>query len=185
MIFRRRALTAGFAGFVLLVAAQPVLAGARHADRVDRAVRESIRSGAATQSVIITVKPGYRDALRETLLRHGDVIKSEHPLIDALAVEAPNGDVDWQLSNQPWVAAVSTDAFVYAKASSKGNETKNNDSKKGESLVTALGNVLSQRVGNTLRDTLGLPRITTADRTVTGSGVALALIDSGITPSDN
>ena len=130
------------------------------------------------------VKPGYRDALRETLLRHGDVIKSEHPLIDALAVELHTSDVD-ELSNQPWVVAVSTDAFVYTKASSNSNETKNNDSKKGESLVTALGNALSQLAGNTLRDTLGLPRIATVDRTVTGSGVALAIIDSGIAPSDD
>ena len=67
----------------------------------------------------------------------------------------------------------------------EGQRNQEQRPKKGESLVTALGNVLSQLVGNTLRDTLGLPRIATADRTVTGSGVALALIDSGITPSDD
>ena len=157
MIFHRRVRSAGLTGlFLLLATVQPALAGQHKDDRkVDRAVRESMRAGTATQSVIITVKPGYRDSLRESLLRHGDVIKSEHPLIDAMAVEIHSSDVD-ELSNQPWVAAVSADAFVYANASTN-NDAKNNDSNKNTSLVTSLGNVLSQLLGNTLRDTLGLP----------------------------
>ncbi len=186
MIFLRHVRFAGLTGVLLLLATvQPALAGQGTDDRkVDRAVRDSMRAGAATQSVIITVKPGYRDSLRESLLRHGDVIKSEHPLIDALAVELHNGDVD-ELATQPWVSAVSSDAFVFAKASSNNTDPKNNDSKKNESPVTSLGNVLSQFIGNTLRDTLGLPRIALFGRSVTGSGAAVALVDSGITPNDD
>jgi serine protease AprX len=184
VIFHRRIRFAGLAGVLLLLATvQPAFAGPRRDDRkVDRAVRDSMREGAATQSVIITVKPGYRDSLRESLLRHGDVIKSEHPLIEALAAELHTSDVD-ELANQPWVAAVSADAFVYAKAAANNNDAKNKDPR-NETLVSSLGGLLSQLVGNTLRETLGLTRIA-LEKSVTGSGAAVALIDSGIAPNDD
>jgi hypothetical protein len=124
------------------------MAGQRKDDRkVDRAVRESMRAGTATQSVIITVKPGYRDSLRESLLRHGDVIKSEHPLIDAMAVEIHSSDVD-ELSNQPWVAAVSA---PFGKAQSN-NDAKNNDSNRTRRPLRA-----TAASGSTLRETSGWP----------------------------
>lgn len=158
------------AAFFVLAAIQPALAGPKSPNhKVDRQVRESLATGAATQSVIITVKPGYRDTLRDALKQHGDVIKSEHPLIDALAVELHSVDVD-ELANQPWIATIAADAFVYAKATL---------------ATTVQSTQLAQTVGTTLRDTLGLPHIATAGTPTGATGVGVAIIDSGIAPNDD
>jgi len=51
-------------GALALASGRPAAADSHssHA-KVDRAVRESVQQGAPTQSVIISVKPGYRDQL--------------------------------------------------------------------------------------------------------------------------
>src|SRR5712692_6221296 len=145
--------------------------------KVDRAVREAIHNGSPTQAVIITVKPGFRPTIREALRQHGDVITSEHPLIEALAVEIHSADVD-EIANQPWVESVAANAFVYAKTSSCNTNQVTQTVQSGE--------LQSPSVGGTLRATLGLPNVAPSGTLwPTGAtGVVIAIIDSGITPSD-
>ena len=84
------------------------------------ALRESLSTGARTQQVIITVKPGHRADIRQALEAHGDVIGSEHPSIDALAAEIHSLDVD-EIARHPWVLSVSADAVVFAGAASSAS----------------------------------------------------------------
>jgi len=139
--------------------------------KIDRAVRAAMDAGAATQRVIITVKPGYRDTLRQALTNHGDVVKGDHPLIDAVSVNLHVADVE-ELANQPWVEAVSADARVTATATATVTPT-------------ALLTQPAQTLTGTLRETLGLSRIATSGSMTGATGVSVAVIDSGIAPSDD
>ena len=54
--------------------------------KLDESLRESVERGCVgTQPVIIRTKPGYRQAVRDSLAAHGDVIKGEFPALDAIA----------------------------------------------------------------------------------------------------
>src|SRR5688572_26238898 len=54
--------------------------------KLDESLRESVERGCVgTQPVIIRTKPGHRQALRDSLESHGDVIKGEFPSLDAIA----------------------------------------------------------------------------------------------------
>src|SRR3989454_5766738 len=176
-MFQPRSLLTSVLGVLLLTAAQPVAADSKSPNaKVDRALRESLRLGAPTQSVIISVKPGYRDTLRQALQKHGDVIKSEHPLIDAVAVELHSVDID-ELANQPWIESVAADSFVYAKANkiNSGFESIQNVDQSGSSTT----------LRNTLRTTLGLPSVAGPGTPTGATGVGVAIVDSGISPSDD
>jgi serine protease AprX len=121
----------------------------------------------ATQRVIVSVKPGYRASVRQALQAHGDLIKSDHPSIDAFSAEIHSADVP-ELARQPWIEGVSIDATVYPVGDQNGRDIKGNG--RGRGSVTHL------------RETLGLSAMAT---TATGQGVVVAVIDSGITPSDD
>src|SRR5438046_563575 len=91
-----------------------VPASAQSFDRkVDRGLRDALEKGGATQKVIVSVNAGCRDYVRAALQNHGDHIKSEHQLIDALAVELHSEDVA-ELANQNCIKALSYDAPVIA-----------------------------------------------------------------------
>jgi serine protease AprX len=142
--------------------------------KIDRALHQSIREGEATQHVIISVKPGYRAEIRQALEKHGDRIKAEHPLIDALAADVHRDDVK-ELANHPWVLALSSDATVSAGAV----PTPQIGTTPGSTLSTG------SAVTSTLRETLGLARVATST-TLTGStGIGVAIIDSGIAPNQD
>src|SRR5689334_6613197 len=106
----RRIVCAAFAALAL--SARPAIAGqgaqGRHAN-IDRALGAALASGAKTQRVIITVKPGFRDGIRDALRKHGDVIKSEHPFVDGIAAVVHSSDVA-ELADHPAVAYISLDA---------------------------------------------------------------------------
>ena len=54
--------------------------------KLDESLRESVERGCVgTQPVIIRTKRGYRQAVRDSLTAHGDVIKGEFPSLDAIA----------------------------------------------------------------------------------------------------
>jgi serine protease AprX len=133
--------------------------------KIDSALQASLQSGAPTQHVIISVRPGYRASVRETLLSHGDLIKSDHPPIDALSAEIHSTDVA-ELARQPWIEGVSIDATVYAVG---GNRSKGNSGKR-------------ETAASRLRETLGLSAVGT---TGAGQGVVVAVIDSGIATSSD
>jgi serine protease AprX len=110
---------------LVLVAGRPALAQSLHS-KVDRSLQDSLRSGAATQHVIITIDdPAMRDAIRQSLRAHGDVIESEHPLIGAFAAEIHSGDVEL-LARHPGVHAVSANARVSAGGESHKSRRSNN-----------------------------------------------------------
>jgi len=153
----------------LAVAAPPDRPGRA---KIDRGLREAIQTGAATQSVIITVKPGYRDQIRKALEKHGDRINSELPLIEAIAVDLHTSDIE-QFANQPSIDALSLDAVVTAGAA-----------------VWKMPPPLPVPIPppppgptTTLRETLGLPKVATSSTLTGSSGIGVALIDSGIAPS--
>jgi serine protease AprX len=144
--------------------------------KIDRAVRDSVRAGAVTQHVIITVAPGFRASTRRALEAHGDFIRSEHPLIDALSADIHAGDVE-ELASRPWVKAISADAVVHAKGVPPGRDKHHVSApwKAAEAPLTTAPPA-------TLRETLGLPRIADDSVPTGATGVTVAIIDSGIEP---
>ncbi len=110
---RRRLLLVGVTAFGLIVSATGAHAqtsAKRHSPKIDRALSEALNAGgAATQHVIITLKPGYRAQMRKRLQDHGDVVQSEYASIDALVAEVHSADVG-ELAGRDEVAALSLDA---------------------------------------------------------------------------
>jgi serine protease AprX len=168
--------TLRLAGVALIVlCAHTAFAQSRHSKKVDRALQESLATGAATQHVIITVDdPAMRNAIRESLKSHGDLIESDHPLIGAFAAQIHSADVD-RIANHPGVHAVSSNAVVSAGAKKESFET---------SWAPALStDSTGQGLTSTLRETLGLVKFPTSTTLIGDSGIGIALIDSGIAPS--
>ena len=129
--------------------------------KLDRALQEVVRSaGRGSQRVIVQTRPGAREQVKRALRTHGDVVLAEHPSLDALTVNLHREDLA-ALAADPSVLAVSIDAevtsFAKAAAAKAGG--------RGYSI-------------NTLRTSLGLDG-TRAD----GTGVNVAIIDSGIAPT--
>jgi len=156
----------------LLVASPSAFAQPAHQSKIDRGLQESLRSGAPTQSVIITVQAGHRADIRQALEQHGDQIRGEYPLVEALAVEIHSEDVV-EVANHPWVEAMSLDAIVSAGAAPV-------DSAHSGTAPVSLA-PFDSAVG-TLRQTVGLPRVA-GPTTPAGEGITVAVIDSGIAPS--
>jgi serine protease AprX len=161
---------------VLACAASP-LSAQTSSNKIDRALQDALLTGAATQRVIVSVKPGYRASVRQALQAHGDLIKSDHPLIDAFSAEIHSADVS-ELARQPWIDGVSIDATVYPVGERDDRDARGNG--KGRGVVKA-GAAPSTLVTH-LRETLGLPAVAT---TSVGEGIVVAVIDSGIAPSSD
>src|SRR5262245_50877733 len=54
--------------------------------KLDESLRESLERGCTgTQSVIVRTQPGYRQGLRNSLVAHGDIVKGEFPVLEAVA----------------------------------------------------------------------------------------------------
>ncbi|HYM22148.1 MAG TPA: S8 family peptidase, partial [Vicinamibacterales bacterium] len=166
-----------FAALLALAISAPAFAHGSADGKVDRALQDHLRTGAPTQSVIITVKPGYRDTLRTALLKHGDRLKSEHPLIESLTVEVHSEDIT-ELANQPWVESIASDAVVSAKGGPPQSQM--------QSWLTSVRSSVATPVATTsLRPTLGLPGVPNSSSVTGATGVTVAIIDSGIAPNDD
>ena len=162
------------AGASLLLSFATAAADAAPRAHVDRAVRAALQSGAPTQKVIITVNPGCRAAVREGLTRHGDTVAEDFPSIDAVAADVHSRDVDVLAAN-PCIKSISADAEVEASNGGRAWRSAGDEERRP-----------SQTLISTLRDTLGLPHSAAADATVpTGRGIGVAIVDSGISPSDD
>lgn len=148
--------------------------------KVDRGLRAALQQGGATQKVIVTVNPGCHDFVRTSLQNHGDRVKSDHPLIDAIAVDLHSDDVA-ELSNHPCVKTLSYDAPVTTTSSSgtwggvRGGDPRNARNRTWNSTS-------STSVSNPLRETLGLPAVPGSSTPTGDAGVGVAIIDSGIAP---
>ena len=140
------------AGLALLssLAAQ----GARFLKKIDSALTDSIAAGERTLRAIVTMQPGFRDAVRNALRKHGDLIKSEHPVIESITAIIHGEDVS-ELANHPGVKYVSADATVFAGA------TMQPDSRVSPQNVVTTSTAASWKGAgaavSTLRQTLGLP----------------------------
>ena len=107
--------------------------------------------------------------------KHGDKVESEHEFVDAVAGEIHSRDVD-ELAKSPCVKSITSNATVYASGARPAWRT---------GIVTTVVDK-TPIVTSTLRDTLGLPHFAALDPTVpTGAGAGVAIIDSGIAPSDD
>ena len=94
--------------------------------KVDRSLRDSLLTGAATQKVIIMTTSGHRSDIKRALQGHGDVVSGE-TAGDVLTAEVHSSDVD-ELAKHPWVQSVSADALVFAFAQSNGTHSRSNGS---------------------------------------------------------
>src|SRR6185503_1622624 len=160
----RHSLCAGVAGIILAVtpftlAATPGAKGpAQRAEKLDTALRKAGTSGLQTVPVIVKADPAKRNTVRKALKDLGFKVKREHGGISAFTFDAPVGMLD-RIAAIPGVLGVSMDAEI------------------GGDLLGVVATVPITS-GTLLRDTLGLNNVS-----VTGKGVTVALIDSGISPS--
>jgi serine protease AprX len=162
---------------IVLASAAPASAEQKRGPRkIDRAVRQALAGGAPNQRVIVKVKPGYREKLRQALKDHGDVITSDHATIDAVGANLHSADLE-ELDQLDWVLDIAADAIVRADAR-KVAPLKWRRATKARAGSTAS----SQAAVTTLRKTLGLPAVVPPG-TLGASGITVALIDSGIAPS--
>jgi len=153
--------------------------GASHREKLDTHLRAALDAGSGdSQRVIIRVRPGERAALRRMLSEHGDRIVAEHESIDAITTVVHAEDLE-TLAGQQQVVSVSSDAIVRAKllGGLLGGLVK---------VVVSVVNIILPNNADTsgpavppqvLRDTLGL------GSTWTGSGIGVAVIDSGLEQS--
>jgi serine protease AprX len=140
---------------------------AERRSKLDKVLREA-RTRGSVQRVIIQTRPGSREALKKSLLRHGDVVQGEHPGLNALTVDLHGEDLD-ALEADPSVLAVSVDAEVTSFGRPAGASRPSGD------------HVSNRRPRPTppptqiLRETLGASRVP-----YSGAGINVAVIDSGI-----
>ena len=168
-MFPLRPLVRAIAALVLVsstAAAQPGVSP----EKIDRALRRALGEGRRTQNVIITLADGCRGGMLDALQRHGDKIKADHALINAIAAEAHSEDLE-ALAASGCVRAVSSDADVFATGRARRKV-------RSASVVPS-----TRSTANVLRETLGLPAVATNETLTGSSGIGVAIIDSGIAPS--
>jgi serine protease AprX len=157
---------------VALVACAALLAFANPASaqrgKLDKALRSRVDLGRADRSgsdggrvrVIITTTSGQRQAVRGKLTRKSRAINAEHRHAFTATVDVKDLA---ELANDPAVVSVSIDAPVFANQTSAGT---------GPDSLLKL-NLLRSAIRST--SSIG----------VTGAGVGVAIIDSGISNSSN
>lgn len=179
--------------------------------KLDEALRDALRRPPAPQQVIIRVKPGREEALKRALRSHGDLVAREHRELGALTAVVHGEDLE-ALANDDAVESVATDAIVSAHgpgrqvsrpknrwvspspprrpSNTTGKSSTKNPSadtfsarsadRRHNASVSAQARVESKEVVGLLRALQGLgpgqPR---------GRGVGVAIIDSGIEPSED
>src|SRR3954471_3696157 len=140
-------------GVVLISLAAPVYAAK---SKLDKALTDRLSSGTTgSVQVIITTVPGGTNVVRSKLLAKERTIKFEHPGINAISVTVDAGDLS-DLAGDPAVVSVSIDAPMQSHATVLTGS---------DSLVTL--DMLRTMIGGT---SSGL----------TGNGVGVAIIDSGL-----
>jgi serine protease AprX len=75
-------------GFAILTVPGATYAQTTPDAKLDESLRQALERGCTgTWSVIVTTQSGYRQALRDALAAHGDVIKGEFPSLEAIAAD--------------------------------------------------------------------------------------------------
>ena len=121
--------------------------------KLDKAIRQNLKSGVSVQQVIVRAVPGQEATVRNLLSSTAKLV-AEHPLIGAYTAEMDAATLQ-ELVASDSVAGASLDAVVQALGHTAGAS--------------------KSALPYTLRATLGLD-----DGSVTGDGVGVAIIDSGI-----
>jgi serine protease AprX len=161
----------------LVLAGLLVLAGVGSAAAQGGYVDASLKKGGhSPQRVIITVQPGHESEVLDRLSSYGASVKSRHPSINGVAATIP-GDSVSDLA-QHGVASITPDAIVHASdvATPAFNDTT------GSALDP---NAPQGPEVSTLRLSLGLSAGSAGNLVpgvVNGTGVGVALVDSGIYP---
>ncbi len=156
---RTRSVSAILFSAYAVLAAAPLFAAP---SKFDRALASAIDNRATQpQPVIIRAKPGQLAAIRSWLTSHGDVIVSEQTAINAISTKISVDHLN-QLASM-----IQTDTLSF------------------DAPVTSLGaqptpQLASGPVATVLRATLGLN-----PTSATGKGVGVAIIDTGVTPSND
>jgi serine protease AprX len=160
----------------LLLAGLCVLLGAGSAAAQETYVEKSLKnSGHSTQHVIITIAPGHENEVLATLQRRGAGIKSQHPSINGVSARIHGDDVS-ELARHGAVS-ITSDALVHVSAAPAAA--------KGTTKIALDPNAPQGQTVSTLRLSLGLTAGASsnlASGVVNGSGVGVALVDSGIYP---
>ena len=165
--FTRRVHALALTGLVLL-------AGAGSAAAANTYVEGGIKGG-GKQHVIITVNPGQENEVLDALKKRGNSVKSNHPSINGIAADISGADVA-DLAKHGAVA-ITRDHIVHIHAV----ETKAAKAAPADSNTTPQPMSVS-----TLRLSLGLSAGSLNNLkpgVVNGTGVGVAIIDSGIAPS--
>jgi serine protease AprX len=145
--------------------------------KLDRALREAVADG-GTQRAILTFDPACSDQeVARTLTANRGRVARSHQLIRAFVVDLKSDDLARVVENRCVTAAsadapVSVEAVRYAVKRQKFPDVASSRRTSNVSQTSAL------------RDTLGLPHTATWD-SVSGRGVGVAIIDSGIAPSND
>ena len=164
---------------VTLVAAfaAPLAAEPRHA-KLDEALRRTVERGCTgKKSVIVRTKPGYREGLRQSLAAHGDVVKGEFPALDAIAAEVHCDDLV-ELAGFGSTASVSENVPLHAQQLGGVSDALSGTT---SSLLARLNEALSAlSLQSNLFSTLSVRQ--SLQSLTSGSGIGVAVIDSGIQP---
>jgi serine protease AprX len=145
--------------------------------KIDRALRHLLEDSARTRQVIITVADGCAPTLLNALQRHGDAVKSVHPLVNAIVAETHSTDV-LAMAGNACVEAVSADAEVFATSRFAKFPARRAARRRPHAPVSP-----GPAMSNVLRETLGLPAVAAGDTMTGATGIGVAVIDSGIAPS--
>ncbi len=165
--------------FGLLLVGLGVLASVSSAGAQGTYIEKSLRKGGhSSQHVIITIAPGHENEILATLQRHGASVKSQHPSINSVAASITGDDLD-DLA-QHGAVSITSDSIVHLNAgpvaSNAGGTTK----------IALDSNAPQGQAVSTLRLSLGLTAGSStnlAPGVVNGSGIGIAIVDSGIYPS--
>jgi serine protease AprX len=141
--------------------------------KLDRALQSDSHSGSSKRRVIIRTRPGSSLAISKALRDHGDLIALDDADLSTIAAEIHSDDLE-ALAESHAVLSVSIDAIVRAD---RVEQSDSDGKKRRIPVFNAVQQPLAAVDGQKLRETLGL-----SDASPRGTGVVVAVIDSGIAP---
>jgi serine protease AprX len=167
--------------YLLVVAGLLVLAGVRTAG-AQTYVEDGIQ-GAGKQHVIITVTPGHESEVIDAVRKHGGSVSSQHPSINGLAADINGSDVVDLASHG--AVTITRDQQVRLTATTTSVKAKDVPVNPKCNPNPDPGIPQCQAV-STLRLSLGLTAGAQGNLSsgINGSGVVVAIIDSGISLAD-
>ena len=121
--------------------APAVAAGREKPEKVDKALAGALNSRTGTHKVIITVQPGYRKSIRQSLEGKGRRMKAEHASLNLLVSELSTAEVLALLKNKN-IKALSLDGPVrvhqYDGADPVDSEPLYEDPQSGDPMASAV-----------------------------------------------